>query len=249
MKNRKDRRSSHVLTYVFALSLAGLGGYYCYYLFTPASIVVTYEHIYSQVVKNDIDRFAKKHLSSADFASFNQREFCKKLKDRFSIVKEVCLSWESFDRAFVTIQGVKPVFSVNKKFIFGDKKCLFPYSMFCSVTGQKFRSLDLNPELVGEKLPARIYEFVQNIPDDCWSDYSVSYSGQNYVLLGKSEKKTKLRLVVDEETLKSSDKMEIIPFVHDDFVNRKNLGGKRGNRKIAYDLRFKDRIYAKITRN
>lgn len=131
-----------------SLFVVGLGGYYIYRSFAPSCVVVTYNKIFSDFVKDDIDDFSQKYLNSIDLCAFNPKDFSENLKQQFNVVKNVSWRWNSFDRAEICVEGVTPSICVNDEFVFGDKKGLFPQSLFQTVTLDDLHSLRVNPLLV-----------------------------------------------------------------------------------------------------
>ena len=151
----------------------------------------------------------------------NLPTFCEKLKERFKIVKEVEWKWDYLGHSMITVEGILP-----------DK-----------------------------------YNFIKKVPESYWSSYTVSYSSQNCSFLTKRTRapfvpsavhpecppklverrpgvsREKMCMIISDETLSNDDKVKATNFVHDDFVK------KSKSKSAAYDLRFKNRIYAKAFRN
>lgn len=229
-------------------------------LFSPDSITIDYKHIYSAAVRRDIDSFARDYLSSSDYFDFKLHAFYEKLKERFKIVKSISWNWGALDNFMITVEGVKPSFKVNDELIFGNKKRLFPNDLFLTASLDDLHCLYLpekkNYDVEGKKLPANICAFLKSVPDEYLNNYTVHYVGDNHVVLDKKRKSRRdlhCRLLVKDETFASPqgrDKMDFIELVHHDFVSKKPYLKQRWckNRCVEYDLRFSNRIYAKVIR-
>lgn len=241
--NRLNNRGMSLLLVVtacFACIAVGLGGY-----FVPTSVSIKYKHIYSDDVKKEIDVFVKNYISKANFLCLDLNLFYKNLKEKFKVVKSIDWNWDSLGHASVTIVGVRPLLRVNNKFVLGNKRRLFPYSLFSNATVDELSPFNVSCNKKSyEKLPLQVCEFVKNVPERCWSSYTISYSSQNYSFLKnrKSEACEKY-VIVNDKTFQNPRKMKVACFVHDDFINNKQ------RKRVAYDLRFKNRVYAKVIRN
>ena len=232
------------------LVVTGVFGYTSFYPFlkknfAPKSIFVQYEKMYSDAEKKNIATFINNYLVSLEDDRFNPSKFYKSLKEQFKVVKKVCWSWDSFDKAVITVEGTEPSFRVNKRLVCGDKKRLFDHSLFVSTTLDALKCVTIDSSLLKSKLSDHLYTFVQNI-DAYLDDYWVNYLGKNRVLLQKKGARSSARLIVDEGMLQGGDKIGVCEFIKDDFMN-KGVRGRLGKTRFAtYDLRFKNRVCVKV---
>jgi hypothetical protein len=235
------KRASTIILIGIISVLIGLGGYYI--LYVPSGIKLTYMHIYSDSVKQNIDRSIKNYLATG---GTDIQQLSKTLKKNFKIIKKIAWQKSDFDQSEILIEGVKPAFKINNSLIVGNKRRAFSYDLFSSVTGEPLPALSVNKDLISEKLPSHVYQCMKKLPKNYWNSYTMSYSGQNHILLQKDSPKLQFLIRGERD---HQDKIELISVIHDDFINRK-LSGSRlcRNRQVAYDLRFKDRIYAKVVR-
>lgn len=230
---------------VFVSAWLGYVGYKKYKSFVPSTIVIDYKHVYSDAIRKDIDTFARKYLSSNDYFDFRLHGFYEKMREQFKIVRAVSWNWDSLDKVMITVEGVEPSFRVNDKYVYGNKEDLFPYSLFQSATLDNLHPLYLSSN--EQQVPSRVRKFLEAMPSTCLQDYTVCYSSDNQVVLRK--KQELYSLLVNDGTLAEQGKIEMVPFVHDDFMNRRSTEKWKKNWGVVYDLRFKNRIYAKIIRN
>ena len=228
--------------------------------FIQPTVSVDYKHIYSDIVKCEIDLFTKNYFASqtrGSFLSTDLQVFYDKLKDRFRVVKKVDWRWDSLGHASVLVEGVAPKVRVNNAFVMGNKKRLFPYSVFANTTVDELCSLHLprharakdNAGVLTQKVPASVYSFVQNVPDGCWQSYTVSYSNQNCAFLhDRGGRDYRKRVIVSDAAIHDKEKMQVVDFIHDALVEDMNNGGGRWRKKrsVAYDIRFKNRVYARV---
>jgi len=257
VKKRK-RSTQFFVRLVVVLPLFFLGGvvgyraYHCvsYFArkhFAPQSIVISCRHVYSPEMKEEIKSFIVDYLASVDYAGLDMVRLSRNLKQRFKVVKSVSWEWGGLDEATIKVEGVRPSFLVNKEFVCGDKNLLLPHSLFCTTSIDALKPLYINSSLLGQsQVPDDLYKFLQNVPDEYWTSYTVSYSGQNYVFLQEQRGQENVKLIVDTSTMLDDQKIGTAALVHEDFTTKKKK--RRKNQCVAYDLRFKDRIYAKRVR-
>ena len=215
--------------------------------FMPKSIIVKYENIYSDISKKELRGFLDDTLPLLGRFDFNKEQLFKKLKKRFRFVKSVSWEWGFFDKAVVVIHGVLPRFVVNNCLILGNKKRLFPLDLFPEVSKDSLRPVRINKDLFRKtkrlsfKVPVNIYKFLDRVPSSYWEAYSVNYSDKFRILLQKRDRVNKLVRVVDEKTFFDEKKLAIAEAIYN---NKKFMR----NRHVVCDLRFKDRICAKLVR-
>jgi len=238
-KNKGHKTILRLFIAALAIMLVGLGGYKLKTM-TPSSIQIRYHHIYSQALKKEISDFVFSNAASVDYANFNPALFCKTLKRKFKFVKKVSWNWNSSERAQVIIEGIRPSFLVNNEFVLGNKKRLFPTKIFQDIPTDSLKMLMVDSSFVCEKLSPSVYEFLQSIPDLYWDRYTVSYLGDHAMYSD-----SKFCLIIDMNTLADKRKIDVVQFIHDDFVKNVPRRSKNGKR-VAYDLRFKNCICARI---
>jgi len=237
--------------------LTGIVGYkaYCairYFTlknFAPQSIIIKCENIYSQPLKSEIENFVINYLSTVDYFTFDVTKIYKNLKERFKVIKKVSWKWDHLEQAEMTIEGVRPEFRVNKKFVFGKKRRLLPKKFFDENNANSLKTVQVDSSLIDSsgRVKEKTYEFLKDVPGEYLEDYELNYSGKNRVLMEKESDKKNIKFIVDDKNLFDCKKVGQALRVHEDFVKLKGMPC-RAKKSFSYDLRFKNRIYAKASR-
>jgi hypothetical protein len=208
--------------------------------FAPRSISITCKNIYSDELRDEIKQCAIKYLSGRSYADVSLAELHKNLKQCFKLIKKISWNWGSWGESELVIEGVRPLFLVNDMFVLGDKRRLFPTVFFTDISLDKLHPVSLDFSLCGIKVPRRVHSFLQKIPKDYWESYKVFYISRERIELEEKKSKTPVCFVLNEEMLFDRKKMKKAEYLS---VARP-VDMKR--KYVAYDLRFTNRIYAKI---
>lgn len=224
------------------LFLGGLGGYMGLKNFSPSYVIIKYEHIYSDSEKGKIDKFVQNYLSTIDFSKFSPEGLCENLKNNFKFVKKVIWRWKDSERGEINIEGVQPIIRVSKTMVLGNKKRLFPTSLFSKGDLDCLRVVHISPS--GEKVSSETYEFLKNVPEGYTNNYSVFYVGKNCVKLQRVIKDKRVKFLTKEEDLFNNSEVGVLGKLDE---IKKDLKMDRKKKKyLACDLRFKNRICARL---
>ncbi|MBU1007757.1 hypothetical protein KKA53_01620 [Candidatus Dependentiae bacterium] len=236
-KNKRPKITFLLFIAAVAMVLVGLGWYGLRNI-SPEAVLVRCHHIYSHAIKQELAQFVREQFDETDFVCFDPSCFVETITSRFKIVKEVVWSWDSSGQATVTLEGVKPLFLVNGRFILGNKRILFPNHFFQDLSVGSLRSIEVASLCeTSQDVSLALYKILQTIPDSYWDRYTVSCSGDHFVL---SDSESRLRLLVDEEALMDRCKMDVVQA----WVAAFPLGTKK---YVTYDLRFKNCVCASYT--
>lgn len=231
-KNKHTKISFRLFIAAVAIMLVGLGGYKLKKI-APDSVAITYHHVYSDMLKQELTQYIETEFKTKNFSGFIPALFAKNLKRNFTFVKKVLWNWDASGRATVTVEGVRPLFLVNDKFILGNKKRLFPINFFQNVSLDSLKSIQIASALVHEqKINASLYKFLRTVPDSYWDRYTMSCLGDHVVL---DDVQSRLQILVDEKMLMDQHKM--------DFVLE--VPTRVGKKYVTYDLRFKNCVCAR----
>jgi hypothetical protein len=215
--------------------------------FAPQSIVITCKDIYSDELRCEIKHSIAQYLSGRSYADVSLDELHKNLKQYFKLIEKVSWNWCSWGESELVVEGVKPLFIVNDMFVLGEKRRLFPTVFFTDISLDSLKSVSLNFSLCGIKIPRSVHNFLKKVPKDYWDKYKISYNSCEEIVLEHKESSLPSVFVVNENVVFDKEKVKRAELLYDDVLRRKKV--TRLNRsKVVYDLRFDNRIYAKITR-
>lgn len=231
----KKKRITVALLFLLTIITAYRGGKACFLLiqnvFAPRSISVVCNNIYSEPLQSDIKKFVFSNLVSHAYSEVDLPLMYKMLKYKFKVVKKMSWAWKSFDEAVLVVEGVKPVFFVNNKFVLGNKKRLLESSMFSDLDMNLLKPLKLGDTLCAEKVPGDVYKVLQGVPESYWQAYEVSYLGKHDIIFEPKNKKL-IRYVLDELVIFDQEK-----------IKRASILAQETKRRLTVcDLRFRDRI-------
>ncbi len=184
---------------------------------------LTLENIQSQVMSVRLNEFVKYAYVNGYLAT--PAIFYQELKKSFKIVKGI--KWDNMDPIGLnlTIVGVTPEWVVNNEFIVGDKQRLYLKEYFANIEGLK--KITISEEHYSEKLNSSVYEFLQKIPHDLPTRYTINYKNKREILLNDKER----MILADEITVLDQKKLQYANDIRD---------GKK-----VFDIRFDGRIIAK----
>jgi hypothetical protein len=231
----KKKRIAVALIFLLTVITAYRGGK-AFFLFVqngfaPRSISIVCSNIYSEPLQDDIKKFVSSTLVSRSYSDVDIPLIYKMLKFKFKVVKKMLWTWKSFDEAVLVVEGVKPAFFVNNKFVLGNKKRLLDSSMFSDLDMGLLKQLKLGDDLCAEKVSSDVYKVINEVPESYWRTYEVSYLGRHDIIFEPRDKKL-IRYILDESVICDQDKIRRASY----------LAQETRRRLTVCDLRFRDRI-------
>ena len=217
--------------------------------FAPQSINIVCKNIYSDELRCEIKQSIVKYLSGRSYAAVSLSELHKNLKQYFKLIEKISWNWRSWSDAELIVEGVQPLFLVNDMFVLGEKRRLFPTVFFSDISMDSLCSVKLDFLFCGIKVPRRVHSFLKKVPKDYWKSYKISYCSSERIELESKKLGSKVRFVLNEELFFNRKKIKQAEYLN---VSRPIKGsrgssiGCRRNKNVVYDLRFENRIYAKI---
>jgi len=213
--------------------------------FAPQSICIICKNIYSNELREEINDSVIRYLSGRSYSDVSLKELHKNLRQYFKLIKKTSWNWGDWGESKLVVEGVQPLFLVNDIFVLGEKRRLFPMVFFPDIPMQSLRPVKIDFSLCGIKVPRYVYDFLKKIPLDYWDEYSISYLGKERIILEGSS----ICFVVNENVMFDRIKIKRAENLYQDVLRRSSVGlSTMKSKRVVYDLRFDNRIYAKIIR-
>lgn len=257
MKQQKIRLRL-IIIFVISLAIIGICSYKLYFVFknflqdsfVSQSIALNFKHIYSGEHHNRLEHFVQSEVAMIKYSDFDPIKFYTNLKQNFKFVKKTFWNRDDLNSCSLTIEGVVPVFRINKKFILGNKRRLFLQEIFSDFDLNSLRQVDINPSLCLPKLPIQVWKFLKKIPNSYWDRYTVTYLKSCNIFLDRNSKDQMYRFIVNEDLLFNEKNMELAGMLYKDFVDKKGLLRYRKkstqNKRLVYDMRFRNCVCVKM---
>ena len=257
--NRKEFRRSFLMLIFYAIIAISCGFIFYtvyelfknffYKTFSPRTVYIEQSSVYSNELRNEIDKFVRSEMIDTKKAVLNKYEFYKDLKKNFKFVKGVQWRLDSLSQSSVKVDGVNPMFLINDKFVLGDKKRLFPKSWFSEFDLDSLKKVSMIGVLLEEKLDLNVYKAILKIPNRYFDEYDIFCGGANYIILSKKEADFKRTFVVDGKLLLNcfDEKFKSIDLLTTDFLSRKNLERRSLKKKrLVFDMRFNNLVCVRV---
>jgi hypothetical protein len=200
-------------------------------IFAPRAVSIVCNDIYSESLQHEIKKFLCSNFESRAYSEIDLPIIYKMLKYKFKVVKKMLWTWKSFDEAVLVVEGVRPVFFVNNKFVLGNKKRLLDFSMFSDLDMDLLKPITLGEKLYSEKVDSEVYKVINTVPESYWGAYNVSYLEKHDIVLEPKDKKC-IKYVLDESVVFDQDKLKKASLLAQEIKKRLTV----------CDLRFRDRI-------
>ncbi len=216
---------------------------------TPKIVSLETKHIYSDTLKTEIEGFCERCIFESRQGALDAKRMCQKIKNNFKIVQAVKWEFSSLENATLCVIGIKPRFIVNRTFVLGNKKRLFPMHLFDNYPVEQLKKIEVADKHFDTKLSIGVYKFLQKIPSGYFDRYTIRYESMNRIELRSLREKNKLVIIADEQCFFSHDILNRLSLVEDDFIESRHvLYGRRlsmRNKQLVCDLRFKNGVYVK----
>lgn len=216
--------------------------------FAPREIHIVCKDIYSDELRCEIKQSIIRYLSGRSYVDVSLDELHKNLKQYFKLIKKISWNWRSWNEAELVVEGTRPLCVVNDIFVLGEKRRLFPTVFFTDQSCKSLPLVSLHFSFCGIKVPRYVHRFLQNVPKAYWERYKISYHDRDRITLKDKECSLPVDFVVNEHVFFDEKKLNQARCLYDDVLRRKKLTRSTRKRKVIYDLRFNNRIYAKIVR-
>ncbi len=201
---------------------------------------IEFENIYSLSLKNQIQDFIHILVSQESLLSFDQHKFYLALKHKFPIIKK-------FDSQInkhilkIKIIGMEPFCLINKEMVLGNKKQLFPKSLFDQFNIENLNNISVNNKF----LSPNTYLFIKQIPNKYTQNYEINFIKPTEIYLTPKNPELKYIFVTSQKTIFEEEKFIKAQELYQMLVHTKKARCKK-NQMMLMDLRFKNRIITKL---
>lgn len=212
------------------------------------NIEITFENIYSKQLEDQIRSFIYNYTQQKNLLTFNQIKFYKELKKEFNIIKNFECKIKSLE-LYLKIKGITPFCTVNKQLIFGNKKKLFAPEFFQDFDIKNLPNININDNLLSNKLTQNLFNFINNIPEKQWHNFEINYLNSTKITLIPKNPNLKFNLITHEKNLFDKKKLRQAKKIYQKLIEDEKLIKKLNSKKSAkliLDLRFKNRIITKF---
>ncbi len=237
----------------------------------PENFSIKCSHIYSPAIKQEITRMVTQKMNEPNMLPFSPQKMCQHLETVCDVISHIEWRMTSPKHLCIDITGVQPEFCVNGKIVGSNRKLLDPeYFETYNLEGLKilrlssFAPAKVYPEL-GRKAPVasagrqnergqldqETYNFLKKIPGHYFQKYDIVYSSPEKIILNQKEKALSYSIITDYENLLDGKKIKNLALIEENMqkrecrlLQRKNLK----NYRIAYDVRFENRVIVKMFR-
>ncbi|MCK4265453.1 hypothetical protein KAW80_03785 [Candidatus Babeliales bacterium] len=190
---------------------------------------IKFEKIYSTDLERRIKTFVLGSKEPKELK--NPKLFYKELKTLFKVIKEIKWDYMGLTGLNLTIVGVEPEWLVNKELVLGDKKRLLSIDEFSSFDSTKLKNLTLSNDYYDEKIKPSVYQFLQKVPREFSSRYTINYINKREIFLYAKNGGKNYSILADEESIFDNKKLQSVDPIH--------MVGE------IFDVRFRDRIIVK----
>jgi hypothetical protein len=201
---------------------------------------IEFENVYSLNLKNKIHDFVRDLISKESLLSFDQNNFYAALKYKFPIIKKFDSQINKHSLK-IKITGTEPFCLINKEMVLGNKKQLFPVTLF-----DQFDITSLNNISVNNKfLSQNIYTFIKQIPKQYLQNYEINFTKPSEIYLTPKNPVLKYFFVTNKKTIFDEEKFAKAQQLYQMLMHTKKVRFKK-NQMFLMDLRFKNRIITRL---
>lgn len=213
-------------------------------MFLPQNIELQVDSIYSEKLKLSISNFVDLNLDRNLVLNDGIDDFCSHLRNNFEIIKDIEWNFGLHSLASLKIRGAKPLLKINNKFVLGDNKKLFDLEYFKEFDGVDLKNIYLAEGLLEGECASDAVFFLSNFESQLLKNYELNYLKPSYIAFITEHRDWNRKdfFIIDEKFVFDDQKI-----VAAEFINNKMKANSKWKRGYCFDLRFKDRIYAKPT--
>jgi hypothetical protein len=218
-------------------------------LFTPHIITYNITSIFDVSLRTNIQKFVEAHTHQQNLIAFDRTKFYKDLKHHFPIIKSVEYELRPPETLHCTIIGTTPLCRINNTLILGNKRRLFPCSLFNEINQELLPNITINSRLLGEKVSPQLFKFIHSIDKDYWKRYQISYYAAWNINLIPNTSLCHCRIITDEQNFFNQQKFDALGSLFTDLCNRKLISSHMMNSKgipLTFDFRIKNQVIVKF---
>lgn len=208
----------------------------------PQLVNVSYDHIYSQTVQQELQAFVRQQTSGELLLNFKPAVFSKQLKKQFPLISKVFVHRKSAEELAIFIVGSKPCLRLTDGRMLVNKPDFFKQELFADYELAKIPQLELSSTFTGQKMTQSLYSFFSKIPLAHWKKYYICYDAPEKIFVRPHEALLSYECVVDKDSFFDTKKLAQAEALFYQLSAPLQPTKKRKTRFI-FDLRFADRIF------
>ncbi len=219
-----------------------------HYFFTPNKVECIISNIKNQTLVNEIENYINLNIPK-DLLSLDQKEFYKKVKHAYPIIKSIEFSFLISKTLQIKVHGVTPWCLINDQYVLANKKRLFSKELFDSEELKNLKALNIDEKMLDLKITAQTNDLLQKIPLDIWRYFSVILHSPLKIELTPRTSPCKCHIITDTLSIHEKNKFAMLGSIFIDLCKRGCVTKKMVNAKtpqFAFDFRMKDQIIVKV---
>jgi hypothetical protein len=214
-------------------------------LFIPRVITYELNSVFDASLRISIQKFIESRIHQKSLLSFDRATFYKELKHHFPIIKSIEYEFRPSETLHCNIVGVTPLCRINECFVLGNKRRLFPCSLFSEINQESLPSVVMDKRWLGKKISPHLYCFIHSITQEQWASYHIAYYAPWNIHLVPCTSICRCRIITDEHNLFNQQKFGALSSIFNDLCNRglisKKMLGSKGV-PLSFDFRIKNQI-------
>lgn len=213
----------------------------------PQTMAFSCDHFYSTTLQEAIVHTVDQLVTGSTFYHLDGATLYQELKKPFPLVSSCRYDIDHQGKLSVVVNGTKPEFLINEQFIVGMDQRLYDKELFEEVNPQSLYSVTLSEQYCTDFLDGSIYQFLQKIPNERWTNYTIKYTGTHAVQLRPVNQEKKYRVKADENSFFDDRKLLYVDQLYEQLKNQQQVR-RRQNRWWVFDIRFDKRIVVRLAR-
>lgn len=208
----------------------------------PQLVTVSYDHIYSQTVQQQLQAFIGEQITGELLLHFKPAYFSKHIKKQFPIVAKVFVHRQTPELLCINVIGAKPCLRFSDGRILANKPEFFKQELFTDYGLSKIPQLELAQTFTDKKIAQPLYLFFSKIPLAYWKKYHICYDAPEKIFMRPHEALLSYECIVDKDSFFDAKKLAQAEALFHQLSAPLQPTKKRKTRFI-FDLRFADRIF------
>jgi hypothetical protein len=219
--------------------------------FKIKNITYDIQSFYSNTQKQELLNVIHKKIDQKSIATFDQKSFIKELQTQFPIISMIKTQYKIPHTLHFSISGTRPCYTINNQCIVIATGALFNISDFKDFTERKLNNITIYQKkyIQNNKLLRQVKSFFDAIPQERFDQFDINYIKPSCIELQPKDISKKITIIADEKSFFDQIKFTAIDKILND-LSTKNLlisqNLKAEDKKIKFDLRFKNRIIVKF---
>ncbi|MFA6263368.1 MAG: hypothetical protein WCW33_02675 [Candidatus Babeliales bacterium] len=214
-------------------------------LFVPRVITYELNSVFDASLRISIQKFIESRINKKSLLAFDRAMFYKELKHHFPIIKSIEYELRPSEVLHCNIVGVTPLCRINECFILGNKRRLFPCSLFSEINQEALPNVVMDRRWLGKKISPHLYYVIHSITKEQWASYHIAYYAPWNIQLMPRTSICRCRIITDEHNLFNQQKFGALSSIFNDLCNRglisKKMLGSKGV-PLAFDFRIKNQV-------